>query len=752
MKKKSKTKSKAALSIIEAEQQPLSVFTEQAYLDYAMYVILDRALPHIGDGLKPVQRRIIYGMSELGLKSTSKFKKAVRTVGDVLGKYHPHGDLPCYEAMALMAQPFSFRYPLVHGQGNWGSADDPKSFAAMRYTEAKLDKFSEVLLSELGQGTVDWKPNFDGSLKEPNVLPARVPMVLLNGSTGIAVGMATDIPPHNISEVCEACVHLLVTPEATVKELCKFIKGPDYATGAELITPKEQIQKIYETGNGSVKLRGVYKLEKGNIVVHELPFQVSGAKVIEQIAQQMLSKKLPMVADVRDESDYQHPTRLVIIPKSDKVDVDKLMSHLFNSTDLERNYRVNLNIIGTNGKPQVKPLDVLLTEWLEFRVLTVKRRLEHALNKVVDRLHIIDGFLIAFLNIDEVINIIREEEDPKSVLIKRYKFSEAQVTAILDLKLRNLAKLEEIKLRAEKDDLDKERDKLEKILGSNARLKSLVRTELMDVAKNYEDKRRTKIVKREESKAIDLADLVPQEDVTVILSSKGWIRAAKGHEVDGSTLSYKSGDDFKSQVLSQTNSEIIFLDSTGRSYTIAAHKLPSARGHGEPLSSKLSPPSGASFVSMVADKTSYLLLCSDAGYGFFCKSENLVTKNKNGKSIIKIGNEQSLVEPVICDDIDSSLVAVATSDGRLLVFPSEELVELEKGKGNKLINIPSSAKEEKVVGVVVLGVEDSCQITSGKRKLKLSAKDLEHYHGSRALRGYKLPKGAQKVTKIEKIN
>ncbi|MDE2088677.1 MAG: DNA topoisomerase IV subunit A, partial [Gammaproteobacteria bacterium] len=581
------------------ERLPLKVFTEKAYLDYSMYVILDRALPHIGDGLKPVQRRIVYAMSELSLSAVSKHKKSARTVGDVLGKYHPHGDLACYEAMVLMAQPFSYRYPLIDGQGNWGSPDDPKSFAAMRYTEARLARFAEVLLSELGQGTVDWTPNFDGTLEEPSLLPARLPHVLLNGTTGIAVGMATDIPPHNLREVTAATVHLLEHPHATVEELCEHVQGPDFPTEAEIITPRAEIRRIYETGSGSLRVRARYEHEDGGIVITALPYQVSGARVLEQIAAQMQAKKLPMVEDLRDESDHENPTRLVIVPRSNRVDVDALMAHLFATTNLESSYRVNLNMIGLNGRPQVKNLKQVLSEWLEFRTATVRRRLQHRLDQVTTRLHVLDGLLIAYLNLDEVIAIIRREDHPKPVLMARFGLSDAQAEAILELKLRHLAKLEEMKIRTEQKALAEERDGLQKTLGSKQRLKTLIRKELQEDAERYGDARRSPIVERRPAQALDETALIPSEPVTVVLSSMGWVRAAKGHDIDPAALSYRAGDGFRAVARGRSNQLTVFLDSSGRAYALPAHSLPSARGQGEPLTGRLNPSGGAEFMGVM---------------------------------------------------------------------------------------------------------------------------------------------------------
>lgn len=746
--------SRTIVEFDNVEQQPLKEFAEKAYLDYSMYVILDRALPHIGDGLKPVQRRIIYGMSELGLKNTAKFKKSARTVGDVLGKFHPHGDTACYEAMVLMAQPFSYRYTLVDGQGNWGSPDDPKSFAAMRYTESRLSKYAELLLSELDQGTVDWQPNFDGTLEEPTLLPARLPNILLNGASGIAVGMATDIPSHNMLEVGKACVHLLDHPEATVKELCRFIQAPDFPTEAEIITPRQDILQMYETGTGSVRMRAVYKEEEGEIVITALPYQVSGAKVLEQIAQQMRNKKLPLVEDLRDESDHENPTRLVIVPRSNRVDVPALMTHLFATTDLEKTYRANFNMIGTDGRPQVKPLNRLLNEWLEFRAHTVKRRLQYRLDKIIDRLHILDGLLIAFLNLDEVIRIIRHEDEPKSILMKKFKLTDVQAEAILELKLRHLAKLEEMKIRGEQTELAEERKKIEKILGSAAELTALIKTEIQADMKTYGDVRRSPLIEREEAVALKESEVLPTEPVTVILSNKGWVRAAKGHELDPGTLSYKAGDEFQDAVKGRSNQAAIFFDSTGRVYSLPAHTLPSARSLGEPLTGRIKPPPGAIFKAVLMDQDDQkYVLASDAGYGFIVKYSELEGKNKAGKAVLNVPEGAQALMPRRISSLDD-VVALVTNMGNLLVFSLKELPELSKGKGNKMINIPASksgVREEFVIDMVVLNKNQSIEIFAGKRSLVLKPKEIQHYIGERARRGSKLPRGFQQVERLQVV-
>lgn len=737
------------------ERIALKEYTEKAYLDYSMYVILDRALPHIGDGLKPVQRRIVYAMSELGLKASAKYKKSARTVGDVIGKFHPHGDSAAYEAMVLMAQPFSYRYTLVDGQGNWGSPDDPKSFAAMRYTESRLTKYAEVLLDELGQGTVDWQPNFDGTLDEPMVFPARVPNLLLNGTTGIAVGMATDIPPHNLREVVSACVHLLDNPNASVTELCQHILGPDMPTEAEIISSRDDLIKMYETGRGSVRMRAVWQKDEdsGDIVITALPHQVSGAKILEQIAAQMQAKKLPMVADLRDESDHENPTRLVIVPRSNRVDLEQVMQHLFATTELERTYRVNMNVIGIDGRPAVKALNKILSEWLSFRTVTTRRRLQYRLDKVERRLHLLAGLLVAFLNLDEVIRIIREEEEPKAELMKRFELTEDQTEYILETKLRQLARLEEMKIRGEQAELEKERDQLQGILGSAVKLKNLIRKELLQAAEQYGDERRSPIVERAEAQALSETELVSADPVTVVISDKGWIRAGKGHDLDPTSLSYKAGDSFKFAVHGKSNQSVILLDSTGRSYSVPAHKLPSARGQGEPLSGHINPPSGATFEGvLMGAEEQRVLLASDAGYGFVAKLDDLASKNKAGKALLTLPENAKVLPPQLVNDPSQALLAAVSNDGRLLVFPVTELPELPRGKGNKIMNIPSAraaAREEYVIAVSVIHPGQQLTLYSGKRFITLNASDLEHYKGERGRRGNKLPRGFQKVDKAE---
>ena len=732
------------------EQRPLQDFTEQAYLDYSMYVILDRALPHIGDGLKPVQRRIIYAMSELGLKSVSKYKKSARTVGDVIGKFHPHGDSACYEAMVLMAQPFTYRYPLIDGQGNWGSMDDPKSFAAMRYTESKLTAYAEVLLSELGLGTVKWLPNFDGTLQEPELLPARLPNILLNGTTGIAVGMATDIPPHNLIEVTSACIRLLGSPKTTVEQLFEHIKGPDFPTHAEIITPKADILEIYKTGHGSVKMRAVWEKEDTNVVITALPHQSSGSKILEQIAAQMQAKKLPMLDDLRDESDHENPTRIVLIPRSNRVDRNNLMSHLFATTDLERSYRVNMNIIGIDGRPRVMDLRSILKEWLSFRTATIKKRLEFRLDKILAQIHILKGLMIAYLNIDEVIQIIREEDKSKAVLMKRFKLSDIQAEAVLELKLRKLAKLEEIKIKDELAELDKERKALQLTLSSKQRLKTLVSKELNANAKAFGDKRKSPLVEREGAQAIDETKLIPTEDVSVILSNKGWVRAAKGHDIDPDSLNYRVEDAFKCMATGRSNQSTVFIDSTGRCYTLPTHSLPSARSHGEPVSSKLNPPDGATFEGvMLGEGDKLYLLASDAGYGFVAKLEDLMTKNKNGKAVVNLPKESLILPPVIVNQYNTDLIAAVSTIGRLLIFQLNELPLLARGKGLKIIQIPPAklkTREEYVMAMTVVPVNTILTIQSGQRHLNLKPADIKHYMGERGRRGNMLPRGFRNIS------
>ncbi len=729
-----------------SEARPLSEFTEQAYLNYSMYVIMDRALPFIGDGLKPVQRRIVYAMSELGLKNSAKHKKSARTVGDVLGKYHPHGDSACYEAMVLMAQPFSYRYPLVDGQGNWGSQDDPKSFAAMRYTEARLSPYADVLLGELGQGTVDWGPNFDGTLEEPLTLPSRLPNLLLNGTTGIAVGMATDVPPHNLREVARACIALIREPGLTLSELMEYVPGPDYPTRAEIITPRSELMNLYAQGRGSLKMRAVYEMEDGDIVITALPHQVSGAKVLTQIADQMNAKKLPLVADLRDESDHENPTRLVIVPRSNRVDVEQLMGHLFATTDLEYSYRANFNVIGLDGRPQVKDLRSLLSEWLVFRRATVRRRLQHRLDKVLARLHILGGLLIAFLNIDEVIAIIRYEDHPKAELMSRFGLSDLQAEAILDLKLRHLAKLEEIEIRREQDDLLREQASLEAILGSESAMSDLLVREIEADMSKYGDDRRSPLTVRGEAQALKESDLTPAEPVTVVLSEKGWIRAAKGHDVAAESLSYKAGDAFLTRAQGRSNQPVYFLDTTGRSYSLPANSLPSARGQGEPLTTRLNPPPGAAFTQvLMGEATQAIILATNASYGFLSTLGDLEAGNKNGKAVVTVPEGAAVMPVQIVTNPEEDWLVVLSSEGRLLMYPVKDLPMLSKGKGNKLLGLDEG---EVLKAMIVCRTGDKVVVHTSNRHLTLKWSDLEHYRGERGRRGAKLPRGFQRVESL----
>ncbi|HQY81151.1 MAG TPA: DNA topoisomerase IV subunit A [Thermomonas sp.] len=729
------------------EQIPLREYAERAYLDYSMYVVLDRALPFIGDGLKPVQRRIVYAMSELGLAAAAKPKKSARTVGDVIGKYHPHGDSACYEALVLMAQPFSYRYPLIEGQGNFGSSDDPKSFAAMRYTESKLSPIAEVLLGELGHGTTDWTPNFDGTLEEPTWLPARLPHLLLNGTTGIAVGMATDVPPHNLGEIVSACIRLLDDPDASVRDLCEHVRGPDYPTAAEIITPAGDLLAMYETGTGSVRARGVFVKEAANIVVTELPYQVSPSKIIEQIAAQMRAKKLPWLEDIRDESDHANPTRIVLVPRSNRVDAEQLMGHLFATTDLEKSYRVNMNVIGLDGRPQVKNLKMLLSEWLLFRTDTVTRRLKHRLEKVERRLHLLEGLLVAFLNLDEVIRIIRSEDEPKPALIARFALSVEQADYILDTKLRQLARLEEMKIRGEQDELDSERDRLISTLGSKARLKKLIKDELLADAKKFGDARRSPLVAREAAQALDETELVASEPMTVVLSEKGWVRAAKGHDIDAASLSYRDGDSLLGAVKARSNLQVAFLDSAGRSYSSAVHTLPSARGNGEPLTGRFTPAPGASFQALASgDLDARFVIASSHGYGFVTRFENLTSRNKAGKALLSLSEGGRVLPPAAVADVAADRIVAVTSAGHVLAFALAELPELDKGKGNKIIEIPKAKRgTERVVAIAVVPPSGKLLVASGARTMTLSFNDLDSYLGARGSRGGLLPRGWQKV-------
>lgn len=735
------------------ETLSLKDYTEKAYLNYSMYVILDRALPHIGDGLKPVQRRIVYAMSELGLKASAKYKKSARTVGDVLGKFHPHGDSACYEAMVLMAQPFSYRYPLVDGQGNWGAPDDPKSFAAMRYTESRLSKYADVLLREVSQGTVDWTPNFDGTLQEPSVLPSRLPNLLLNGTTGIAVGMATDIPPHNLREIGGACIHLLNNPDSSLDDLLNFVQGPDFPTGSEIITPKSDIVKLYETGKGQIKARARFTIEEGEIVVNELPHQASGSKILEQIAAQMQAKKLPMVVDLRDESDHENPTRLVIVPKSNRVDIDAVMTHLFATTDLEKSYRVNMNVIGLDGLPQVKPLKSFLSEWLRFRIDVVRRRLQFRLDKVLNRLHILEGLLIAYLNIDEVIDIIRTEEKPKIELMARFGLTDMQAESILELKLRHLAKLEEMRIKGEQDELEKERKQLEGLLSSDRKLKKLITEEIQEAIDAFGDDRRTPMVARKESQAFSEEDLLSNDPITVVISKQGWVRAAKGHDIDVHGLSYKSGDEFLVSAKGRSNQTLVLLASNGRTYSVKAHTLPSARGQGEPITGRISLEKDATIVSMILDsEDAHYLVASDAGYGFVAQLKELYAKNKAGKATLSLPKGAQVMAPVLVQHPEQGRVVAISNEGRMLAFDVASLPQMAKGKGNKMISIPSARaadREELVVAMACVQPNDLLTAYAGKRFMSFAEKDLEEYLGERGRRGLKLPRGFQRIDALE---
>ncbi len=739
------------------EQMPLMQFSESAYLNYSMYVIKDRALPFIGDGLKPVQRRIIYAMSELGLNARAKYKKSARTVGDVLGKFHPHGDSACYEAMVLMAQPFSYRYPLIDGQGNWGAPDDPKSFAAMRYTESKLSPFADLLLGELGQGTVDYVPNFDGTLDEPEYLPARLPHILLNGTTGIAVGMATDIPPHNVFEIADALTHLLDNPKSNLEDILTFVKAPDFPTKAEIITPVDDIKKMYQTGRGSIKMRATWQKVDGEIVISAVPHQASPSKIIDQIATQMKAKKLPLVDDIRDESDHQNPIRIVIVPRSKRIDFDALMSHLFATTDLEKNYRVNLNMIGLNGKPEVKNLFTLLTEWLEFRIQTVTKRLNFRLDKVLARLHILQGLLIAYLNIDEVIEIVRNEDDPKWVLMERFLLTETQAESILNIRLRHLAKLEEQTLKAEQEELEKERDSLELLLSSDRRLKTLIKKEIIKDAKTFGNERQSEIVEREAAKIIEQNELSPAENITVILSKAGFVRVAKGHEIDVQNLNYKTGDEYLTHCLGRSNQNLIFFDNQGRVYTVDPNSLPSARGQGEPITSKITLQDGSNICAMlIGDESEEILLASDSGYGFISSIKDLVSKNKAGKAVISLTENAEILMPQKLSEIDEQTeLAAISSTGRMLIFKLSQMPKLSKGKGNKIINISSdNAKNrlEVLSKLLILKEDDQMIFISGKRKITLKPKDLEKFKGERARKGSQLVRGLNADSQVEIIS
>ncbi|MGB9440067.1 MAG: DNA topoisomerase IV subunit A [Desulfobacterales bacterium] len=737
------------------EQLSLDAFVRPSYLNYAMYVIMDRALPFIGDGFKPVQRRIVYAMSELGLRATTKHKKSARTVGDVLGKYHPHGDAACYEAMVLMAQDFSYRYPLIDGQGNWGSNAAPKEFAAMRYTEARMSAYADSFLGELSMGTVDWAPNFDGTLSEPRTLPARLPNVILNGATGIAVGMATDIPPHNLNEIIDACLLLIDNPKSTLEDICQIIQGPDFPAGAEIITSKEEIINIYRSGQGIIRMRATYEYENGDIIISSLPYQVSPAKVIEQVALQMREKKLSMIADIRDLSDQDEPTRLMIMPRSNRVDKDALISHLFATTDLEKSIKVNMTVIGLNRKPQTLGLLEILKQWLKFRRQTVIRRLEFRLNKIKERLHILNGLLVAYFNLDEVIRIIRENDEPKPILIQKFSLSDIQAEAVLQIRLRQLAKLEEIKIKTEKQDLEKERDWIEKTLASNQRLKTLLKSELKEDAQKYGDERRTLIIERREAHAIKEVELTAVEPVTVVLSAGGWVRAARGHEVDPIGLTYKAGDEFLSAARGKTIHPAIFFDTRGRSYSLPAHTLASARGQGEPLTGKLTPSNGARFLAVVMGLPDQkVLLASDAGYGFITDIANMVTKNTKGKAMLTVPRDCEPLPPVYVNNYETDYLAAITTEGRMLVIPVKALPELPKGKGNKVIQIPPARLKKrdeylKLLEVIPQGA--TMKIHAGKQSVRFTPGNISDFIGERGRRGKKLPRGYRNADRIEII-
>ena len=734
----------------EDKNQSISLkkYAEESYLNYAMYVILDRALPNIGDGLKPVQRRILYAMSELGLNAGAKYKKSARTVGDVIGKFHPHGDSAAYEAMVLMAQNFSFRYPLVDGQGNWGSQDDPKSFAAMRYTESKLTKFANLLLEELKFGTVDWQPNFDGSLLEPIIFPAKVPSILLNGTSGIAVGMATDIPSHNLNEVIDATVHMLENPSADLAAILKHIKGPDFSNGAKLIVSNEELNEIYTTGKGGYKIQAKWTKEENQIIINALPYQASGAKILEQIADQMQNKKIPMVVDLTDEGDHEEPIRLAITMKSNRVNPDDLMNHLFASTDLQKTYRANMNLISLKGSPKVFSLVELIKEWLTFRKNTVTRKLEHRLDQVNDRLHIVEGLLIVYLDLDKVIKIIRESDEPKPEIIKYFKISEIQANAILEIKLRQLAKLEQIKLEEEKSTLVGEQKEIEKILGSSSRLKTLIKKELLEIKAEYGDDRNSPIEASSDAKVFSEEETLVTEPITVILSSAGWIRSAKGHEIDPISLNYRGDDSLQDFCRGRNNQNAVFLDSQGKAYSIPGHTLPSARGLGDPITGRVSADSGVEFMStVIGNDEDKFMISNSAGYGFISEFKNMVSSKKSGKAFMKPPQGSKILKALKVEDRHNFIVAVSNI-GRLLIFSLSELPILPKGKGNKIINVPKAkfeSGEEFVSAVALLADTSSLRIESGKRFLTLKIKDLENYISSRAKRGNMLPQGYRKV-------
>tara|TARA_B100001057_G_scaffold217298_1_gene217477 strand:+ start:6308 stop:8554 length:2247 start_codon:yes stop_codon:yes gene_type:complete len=721
----------------------LKKYAEESYLNYAMYVILDRALPNVGDGLKPVQRRILYAMSELGLDASSKYKKSARTVGDVIGKFHPHGDSAAYEAMVLMAQNFSFKYPLVDGQGNWGSQDDPKSFAAMRYTESKLTNFANLLISELKLGTVDWQANFDGSLLEPIIFPSKIPSILLNGTSGIAVGMATDIPSHNINEIIDATIKILEEPKTSLKEILKIIKGPDFSNESPVIINSEELEEMYSSGRGGFKIQAKWQQEKNSIIIDSLPYQASGSKILEQIAEQMQNKKLPMVVDLADEGDHEYPVRLVITLKSNRVNADDLMNHLFASTDLQKNYRTNMNLISLKGGPKVFALIDLLKEWLVFRKNTVKRKLEHRLDQVNDRLHILEGLLLIFIDIDKVIKIIRKSDEPKKDLIKNFKLSEIQANAILEIKLRQLAKLEQIKLEDEKKNLTTEQHEIEKVLKSKTRLKTLIKKELNEIKDNFGEDRKSPIIASSAAKIFSEEETIITESITVVLSKAGWIRSAKGHDIDPNSLSYRGDDSLQDFARGKSNQITVFIDSNGKAYSIPSHSLPSARGMGEPITGRLSADSGVQFISSIIgnDESRYLIM-NTAGYGYISEYKNMISNKKTGRAFMKLPENAKMLKAIPVRE-DHSYIAAVSNIGKLLIFELNELPVLGKGKGNKIINIPKDklkADEEFMAHAQVLSDDSSLMIEVGKRSVTLKPKDWQQYILSRAKRGKKVGK------------
>ena len=721
----------------------LKKYAEESYLNYAMYVILDRALPNVGDGLKPVQRRILYAMSELGLDASSKYKKSARTVGDVIGKFHPHGDSAAYEAMVLMAQNFSFKYPLVDGQGNWGSQDDPKSFAAMRYTESKLTNFANLLISELKSGTVDWQPNFDGSLLEPIIFPSKLPMILLNGTSGIAVGMATDIPSHNINEIIDAAICLLDKPKSNLTDLLKIIKGPDFSNNANIIINDEELEEMYLTGRGGFKIQAHWQQEKNQIIINALPYQASGSKILEQIAEQMLNKKLPMVIDLTDEGDHEEPVRLVITLKSNRVNAQDLMNHLFASTDLQKTYRTNMNLISLKGGPKVFSLVELLKEWLIFRKNTVKRKLEHRLDQVNDRLHILEGLLTVFIDIDRVIKIIRKSDEPKKELTKTFKLSDIQANAILEIRLRQLAKLEQLKLESERDDLVNEQKDIEKILKSKTRLKTLIKNELIEIRNEFGEERRSPIIQESSAKVFSEEETIVTEPITVVLSKAGWVRSAKGHDIDPRSLSYRGDDSLQDFARGKSNQLAVFLDSNGKAYSIQSHSLPSARGMGEPITGRLNADSGVKFISsVIGNNEDRFLIMNSAGYGYIAEYKNMTSNKKTGRAFMKLPDDAEMLKAIPVRE-DHSHIAAVSNIGKLLIFEVDELPILGKGKGNKIINIPKdklSAGEEFMAHAQLLAKDSSLRIEVGKRFVTLKPKDWSEYILSRAKRGKKVGK------------